>query len=82
MRRVRPSSDQQRRTAQTLHAKVAELHQAQSVIQQMLSRDHSINGVLATGIIGFEAAWVLFQSLKRMNPAGSKSAPSTFPPPT
>ena len=50
-------------TVQTLHVNGAQLHQAQSAIQQTLSRDHSINGVLATGIIGFEAAGGALQSL-------------------
>jgi len=43
-------------TVQTLHVNGAQLHQAQSAIQQALSKDPSINGVLATGIIGFQAA--------------------------
>jgi simple sugar transport system substrate-binding protein len=42
-------------TVQTLHVNGAQLHQAQSTIQQALSKDHSINGVLAAGIIGFQA---------------------------
>jgi simple sugar transport system substrate-binding protein len=50
-------------TVQTLHVNGAQLHQAQSTIQQALSRDPSINGVLATGIIGFEAAGGALQSL-------------------
>lgn len=43
-------------TVQTLHVNGAQLAQAQSAIEQALKRDPSINGVLATGIIGFEAA--------------------------
>src|SRR2546421_7704779 len=43
-------------SAQTLHVNGAQLHQAQSAIEQALRADPSINGVLATGIIGFQAA--------------------------
>ena len=50
-------------TVQTLHVNGAQLHQAQSAIEQALQRDHSINGVLATGIIGFEAAGGALQTL-------------------
>ncbi len=50
-------------TVQTLHVNGAQLHQAQSAIQQALQRDPSINGVLATGIIGFEAAGGALQAL-------------------
>lgn len=50
-------------TVQTLHVNGAQLHQAQSAIEQALQRDHSINGVLATGIIGFEAVGGALQTL-------------------
>jgi len=50
-------------TVQTLHVNGAQLHQAQSAIEQALSKDHSINGVLTTGIIGFEAAGGALQAL-------------------
>jgi simple sugar transport system substrate-binding protein len=50
-------------TVQTLHVNGAQLHQAQSAIQQALSKDHRIDGVLATGIIGFEAAGGALQAL-------------------
>ena len=43
-------------SAQTLHVNGAQLHQAQTAIEQALKRDPSINGVLATGILGFQAA--------------------------
>jgi simple sugar transport system substrate-binding protein len=42
-------------TVQILHVNGAQLHQAQTAIQQALTGDRSINGVLATGIIGFQA---------------------------
>jgi simple sugar transport system substrate-binding protein len=50
-------------SVQTLHVNGAQLHQAQSAIQQALQRDPSINGMLATGIIGFEAAGGALQTL-------------------
>jgi simple sugar transport system substrate-binding protein len=50
-------------TVQTLHVNGAQLAQAQSAIEQALKRNPSINGVLATGIIGFEAAGGALQSL-------------------
>jgi simple sugar transport system substrate-binding protein len=50
-------------SVQTLHVNGAQLEQAQSAIEQALQRDHSINGVLATGIIGFEAAGGALQTL-------------------
>jgi simple sugar transport system substrate-binding protein len=50
-------------SVQTLHVNGAQLHQAQSAIEQALQRDHSINGVLSTGIIGFEAAGGALQAL-------------------
>jgi simple sugar transport system substrate-binding protein len=50
-------------TVQTLHVNGAQLHQAQTAIEQALTRDKSINGVLATGIIGFQAAGGALQSL-------------------
>jgi simple sugar transport system substrate-binding protein len=42
-------------TVQTLHVNGAQLHQAQTAIEQALTRDKNIGGVLATGIIGFQA---------------------------
>ena len=42
-------------TVQTLHVNGAQLHQAQTAIEQALTRNKSISGVLATGIIGFQA---------------------------
>lgn len=50
-------------TVQTLHVNGAQLHQAQSAIERALTRNRSINGVLATGIIGFEAAGGALHSL-------------------
>jgi simple sugar transport system substrate-binding protein len=50
-------------SVQTLHVNGAQLHQAQSAIEQALQRDRSINGVLATGIIGFQAAGGALQTL-------------------
>ena len=50
-------------SVQTLHVNGAQLHQAQSAIEQTLQRDHSITGVLATGIIGFEATGGALQAL-------------------
>jgi simple sugar transport system substrate-binding protein len=50
-------------SVQTLHVNGAQLHQAQSAIEQALQRDHSINGVLSTGIIGFEATGGALQAL-------------------
>ena len=50
-------------TVQTLHVNGAQLHQAQSAIEQALQRDHGIDGVLSTGIIGFEAAGGALQTL-------------------
>ena len=42
-------------TVQILHVNGAQLHQAQNAIEQALTQNRSINGVLATGIIGFQA---------------------------
>jgi simple sugar transport system substrate-binding protein len=50
-------------SVQVLHVNGAQLHQAQTAIEQALTRNRSINGVLATGIIGFEAAGGALQSL-------------------
>jgi simple sugar transport system substrate-binding protein len=50
-------------SVQTLHVNGAQLHEAQSAIEQALRADQSINGVLATGIIGFQAAGGALQSL-------------------
>jgi simple sugar transport system substrate-binding protein len=50
-------------TVQTLHVNGAQLHQAQTAIEQALTRDKSINGVLATGIIGFQATGGALQTL-------------------
>jgi len=43
-------------TVQILHVNGAQLHQAQTAIEQALTGNGSINGVLATGIIGFQAS--------------------------
>ena len=43
-------------SVQILHVNGSQLHEAQSAIEQALKRNPGINGVLATGIIGFEAA--------------------------
>ncbi len=43
-------------SVQILRVNGSQLHQAQSAIEQALTRNPSIDGVLATGIIGFEAA--------------------------
>jgi simple sugar transport system substrate-binding protein len=48
---------------QTLHVNGAQLHQAQTAIEQALTRNKDINGVLATGIIGFQAAGGALQVL-------------------
>ena len=50
-------------SVQTLHVNSAQLHQAQTAIEQALKGNPGINGVLATGIIGFEAAGGALQSL-------------------
>jgi simple sugar transport system substrate-binding protein len=50
-------------SVQTLHVNGAQLQQAQSAIEQALKRNPGINGVLATGIIGFEAAGGALHSL-------------------
>jgi len=50
-------------SVQILHVNGAQLHQAQSAIEQALKRNPSINGVLATGIIGFQAAGGALQTL-------------------
>jgi simple sugar transport system substrate-binding protein len=43
-------------TVQILHVNGAQLHQAQSAIEQALKRNPHINGLLTVGILGFEAA--------------------------
>jgi simple sugar transport system substrate-binding protein len=48
---------------QVLHVNGAQLHQAQTAVEQALKRNPSINGVLATGIIGFQAAGGALQTL-------------------
>jgi simple sugar transport system substrate-binding protein len=50
-------------SVQVLHVNGAQLHQAQSAIEQTLTRNRGIKGVLATGIIGFEAAGGALQTL-------------------
>jgi simple sugar transport system substrate-binding protein len=50
-------------SVQTLHVNGAQLDQADSAIQQALKQNPGINGVLATGIIGFEAAGGALRSL-------------------
>ena len=50
-------------TVQTLRVNGAQLAQAQSAIEQALKQNPSINGVLATGIIGFQAAGGALHSL-------------------
>ena len=42
-------------TVRSLHVNGAQLHLAQNAVVQALTGDRSINGVLATGIIGFQA---------------------------
>jgi simple sugar transport system substrate-binding protein len=51
-------------SVQTLHVNGAQLHQAQTSIEQALQKDGSINGILATGIIGFQAAGGALQARK------------------
>jgi len=53
-------------SVQTLHVNGAQLHQADSAIQQALTRDPAINGVLTTGILGFEAAGGALHSLNEL----------------
>ncbi len=43
-------------SVQILHINGSQLHDAQSAIKQALKQDPSIDGILATGIIGFQAA--------------------------
>jgi simple sugar transport system substrate-binding protein len=50
-------------TAQVLHVNGAQLHQAQTAVEQALTRDPKINGALATGIIGFQAVGGALQTL-------------------
>ncbi len=50
-------------SVQILHVNGSQLHEAQSAIEQALKRNRSINGVLATGIIGFEATGGALKSL-------------------
>jgi simple sugar transport system substrate-binding protein len=53
-------------SVQTLQVNGAQLHQADVAIQQALKRDPGINGVLATGILGFEAAGGALHSLNEL----------------
>jgi len=50
-------------TAQVLHVNGAQLHQAQTSIEQALTHNPKIDGLLATGIIGFQAAGGALQTL-------------------
>jgi simple sugar transport system substrate-binding protein len=50
-------------SVQVLHVNGAQLHQAQSAVEQALKRNPDIDGVLATGIIGFQAAGGALQVL-------------------
>ena len=50
-------------SVQTLHVNGAQLHEAQSAIEQALRADPGINGMLATGIIGFQATGGALHSL-------------------
>jgi simple sugar transport system substrate-binding protein len=53
-------------SVQTLQVNGAQLHQADVAIQQALKRNPGINGVLATGILGFEAAGGALHSLNEL----------------
>ena len=53
-------------TVQTLHVNGAQLNQADTAIQQVLKANPGINGVLATGIIGFGAASGALHSLNKL----------------
>src|SRR6266516_7348112 len=50
-------------SVQVLHVNGAQLHQAQTAVEQALKRNPDIDGVLATGIIGFQAAGGALQVL-------------------
>jgi len=50
-------------SVQTLHVNGAQLNSAANAIEAALKKDPAINGVLATGIIGFNAAGGALQSL-------------------
>lgn len=50
-------------SVQTLHVNGAQLNQAQTSIEQALKASPDVNGVLATGIIGFQAAGGALHSL-------------------
>ncbi len=50
-------------TVQVLNVNGSQLHDAQSAIERALKRNRSIDGVLATGIIGFEAVGGAIHSL-------------------
>jgi len=53
-------------SVQTLLVNGAQLHQADSAIQQTLKRNPGINGVLTVGILGFEAAGGALHSLNEL----------------
>lgn len=53
-------------SVQTLHVNGAQLDQSDTAIQQALKQNPGINGVLATGIIGFEAAGGALRSLNEL----------------
>ena len=53
-------------SVQTLHVNGAQLDQSDTAIQQALKQNPAINGVLATGIIGFEAAGGALRSLNEL----------------
>ena len=53
-------------TAATLHVNGAQLNEADTAIQQALKQNPGINGVLATGIIGFEAAGGALHTLNQL----------------
>ncbi len=53
-------------SVQTLQVNGAQLHQADVAIQQALKQNPGINGVLATGILGFEAAGGALHSLNEL----------------
>jgi simple sugar transport system substrate-binding protein len=53
-------------TVQILNVNGAQLHQADSAIQQALKQNPGINGVLTVGILGFEAASGALHSLNEL----------------
>lgn len=53
-------------SVRTLRVNGAQLNQADTAIQQALTQNPAINGVLATGIIGFEAAGGALHSLNKL----------------